>query len=121
MARDAAIEARLVGWAQWLQAGRRGEGYPSVSVLHRSWMPPAPGQVPSIKVATGVDHVHQVTHKAVKELSLRLSNTLVVHYLMRLPVAEQAARLHCQPSTVHARIDEAHRRISLALRGFYEL
>lgn len=78
-----------------------------------------------MKVAVGSDHVHRQTHAAVSALSMRLANTVVVHYLLRLSLAEQAERLSCQVSTVHARLEQAHREIAQHLQGarreFYEL
>lgn len=111
MARDESIETRLQEWAQWVGAGRRAQGFPVMSVLHPSWLPPAPGQRPMMKVAAGNDRRHRETHLAIESLSLRLSNTVVVHYCLRLPIEQQAQRLQCQPSTVQARVCEAHKRL----------
>jgi DNA-directed RNA polymerase specialized sigma24 family protein len=108
MARDPQIEARLMRWAEQLTVGD-GSGYPVTSVLHPSWQPPSPGITPTLKVRAHSD-VRQ-THRAVMKLSQGLADTLVVHYCMRLPVAEQAARLRCAPGTVHTRIDTAHRQL----------
>ena len=106
MARIDAIEARLVRWAQHLVVGD-GSGFPTMCVLHPQWQPPAPGQTPTMKVSHATDA--RETHRAIGLLSMRLANTLVVHYVLKLPLAEQAARLGCTPSTVIARIDLAHR------------
>jgi DNA-directed RNA polymerase specialized sigma24 family protein len=110
MARDAAIEARLVQWAQWLATGD-GSGYPTMSVLHPNWTPPSPGVMPSLKVAAPSSA--RETHRAIAKLSQRLANTLIVHYVMRPPMAEQAARLQCTENTVYVRIDQAHRLLRL--------
>jgi DNA-directed RNA polymerase specialized sigma24 family protein len=109
MARDANIEARLQRWAVMLTVGD-GSGYPVTSVLHENWQPPAPGQTPTLKVGASSDA--RQTHRAIATLSQRLANTLVVHYVMRLSLAEQAERLGCAPSTVTARIDAAHARLA---------
>ena len=42
---------------------------------------------------------------------MRLANTLVVHYCLKVPLAEQALRLECTEQTVVARVDLAHRRL----------
>lgn len=106
MARDAVIEARLQRWAQYVSVGD-GSGFPVMSVLHPQWQPPTPGTTPTLKVAR-VSDVRE-THRAIGTLSQRLANTLVVHYCLRLSVAEQAQRLDCAVRTVHERIDTAHR------------
>lgn len=103
------MEVRLQAWASWLRAGRQGEGYPTKSVLHQSWMPPAPGMQPGMRMSTGSDHQERALHRAIQALSVRLQNTLVVVYLMRASVDEQVMRLDCQPSTVRARVAEAKR------------
>lgn len=108
MARDQRIEARLQRWAQWVTVGD-GSGYAAVNTLHPNWSPPTPGMRPSLKVAKGSDAPQ--THRAIRRLSLRLANTLVVHYCLRLPLADQAARLECAESTVGQRVEEAHRRL----------
>lgn len=117
MARDAEIERRLQEWAQWITLGRRGDGFPVTNVLHESWLPPAPGTTPTMKVGTGNEARNRETHRAVGSLSVRLANTVVVHYCQRLPIAQQASRLQCGLSTIHARIDEAHRRIRQWIHG----
>jgi DNA-directed RNA polymerase specialized sigma24 family protein len=111
-ARDEAIEARLQRWAQWVTAGD-GSGFPAMSVLHPSWQPPSPGTTPTLKVGSNSDA--QQTHRALKQLSLRLRNTVVVHYCHKVPLAEQARRLECAESTVTARIGLIHQQVRQAL------
>jgi DNA-directed RNA polymerase specialized sigma24 family protein len=108
MARDPRIEARLQRWADWVSVGD-GSGYPVMSVLHSEWQPPSPGVTPTMKVSSSSDV--RATHRAVGRLSQRLANTLVVHYCMKLPLAEQAMRLDCAESTVMQRVDLAHRQL----------
>ncbi len=114
MARDARIEARLQRWAAWITVGD-GSGYPMTSVLDQSWLPPTPGQTPTLKVGMSSDA--RQTHRAVALLSVRLANTLVVHYVLRLSLHQQAVRLGCSMSTVTARIDNAHRQLVANLVG----
>lgn len=111
-ARDQAIEARLQRWAQWVTAGD-GSGFPTMSVLHREWTPPSPGTTPTLKVAASSD-VRQ-THRALERLSLRLKNTVVVHYCHKVPLAEQARRLECAESTVVQRVALVHRLLRVEL------
>jgi DNA-directed RNA polymerase specialized sigma24 family protein len=110
-ARDEAIEARLQRWAQWVTVGD-GSGFPTMSVLHREWTPPSPGTTPTLKVSASSD-VRQ-THRALEQLSVRLRNTVVVHYCHKVPLAEQARRLECAESTVVQRVAVA-RRMLLAI------
>ena len=105
MARDEQIEARLLRWAAGVTVGD-GSGYSSVNPLHPNWSPPTPGMRPTMKVA-GASDVGE-THRAIAQLSQRLRNTVVVHYCLRLPLAEQAERLGCAESTVVQRLQAAH-------------
>jgi DNA-directed RNA polymerase specialized sigma24 family protein len=112
VARDVDIEARLQRWADYVSVGD-GSGFPSMSVIHREWTPPSPGMMPSMKVAPSSDA--RQTHRAIGKLSQRQANTLVVHYVLKLPLADQALRLGCAESTVTARIDQAHARLRAEL------
>ena len=124
--RDAAMDVdvlhqRLLAWAAWLTGGGSGAGYPTKSVLHSSWLPPAPGSTPTMKTTpAGSTAPQRELHAIISQaLSVRLQNTLAVVYLMRASAEEQAALLECQPSTVRARVGEAKRLIALALaKGF---
>lgn len=107
--RDPKIEQRLQRWAQWLKVGD-GSGFPSMSVLHPEWQPPSPGTTPTLKVGTAGDDVKQ-THRLIGLLSQRMQTTLVVHYVKGGAVADQAAELAIAESTVHERIDRAHRQL----------
>jgi DNA-directed RNA polymerase specialized sigma24 family protein len=114
MARDPAIEARLVRWAQGVTVGD-GSGFPAMSVLHPSWQPPAPGLTPTLKSGPGSDVTH--THALIRRLSERLIATLVVHYILRPPVAEQALMLGCEADTVHARVERAHAELQRMIQA----
>jgi DNA-directed RNA polymerase specialized sigma24 family protein len=115
MARNAVIELRLQRWAEWRTNGS-GEGYPSISVLHREWLPAVAGAAPVLRVY-GVSEVAQ-THQAIGQLSARLRDTIVVHYIIRGSVADQAAQLGCAQSTLHTRIDRAHAELQSILGSF---
>lgn len=113
------LQQRLLAWAAWLTGGKGAAGYPTKSVLHNSWLPPAPGSTPTMASApaSGGSRERQLHAIISQVLSVRLQNTLVVVYLMRAPAAEQVLLLDCQPSTVRARVGEAKRLIALALSG----
>lgn len=114
MADDAVdtIDARLKDWARWVTIGRSSEGFPKVNVLHTSWLPPTPGSTPTLRVSRMDDKRHRAMHAAIGALSMRLANTVVVHYCYRLTDAEQCERLGCARSTLHQRLQSARRQIS---------
>lgn len=115
MARDTEIEARLLRWAQAVTVGD-GAGYPVKCVLHEDWSPPGNGITPTMKVAPASDV--RETHRAIATLGGHLRDTVVVHYVYKGTLAEQALRLECQPDTVLDRIERAHRAIRQALGSF---
>lgn len=108
------VEVRLKDWAQWLTVGD-GSGYSSKCTLHPEWSPPTPGTTPTMKVSAAT-HVHE-THRAIKRLSERLQQTLVLTYCTNLSVEDMALRLACQPGTVKARVWTAHRELAQLLQG----
>jgi DNA-directed RNA polymerase specialized sigma24 family protein len=108
MARDAAIEARLLRWAEYMKSGD-GSGYPVRNVLDENWSPPAPGATPSMRTCPMNDA--RQTDRLVRKLSERLQATLVAHYIKRMPAALAAVELECMPDTVTARIEAAHRAL----------
>ena len=114
MARDTEIHARLLAWAQYVTGGD-GAGHPVMRVLHRQGQAPSPGTTPTMKVSA--PSAARQTHRAIGMLSLRLANTLVVHYVLKPPIAEQAERLECAEPTVYARVDAAHRQLRGLLFG----
>jgi DNA-directed RNA polymerase specialized sigma24 family protein len=111
------LHGRLQAWANWLTAGGSGEGYPTKSVLHSSWLPPAPGMTATMRTSVGDGgRRERALHQAISQvLSVRLQNTLVVVYVMPASAAEQATLLDCQASTVRARVREAKALIARAL------
>jgi len=112
MARIERVEKRLQEWAQMLKVGD-GSGYSTKSTLHPEWSPPSAGMTPTMK--TCVPSQARETHRAIARLSERLQNTLVLHYVTNLSVADQAARLGCQPGTIDQRIWAAHRHLVVIL------
>lgn len=108
------IEMRLVRWAEYVTVGD-GSGYPSKSVLHKSWMPPTQGTSSTLKVSAPTDA--RQTHRAIGFLSLRLANTVVMHYVLKPPIDEQAERLGCKIPTVYTRVEQAHRQLQQLLCG----
>lgn len=108
MARDQAMEQRLLRWAEWVKTGD-GSGYPVKSVLHEDWSPPSPGITPTMKVSPANDA--RSTHRLVSRLSERLQHTLWAHYVMRMSDVQAGEVLECMPDTVQARIEAAHRAL----------
>jgi|GEM_PF-1497778 len=112
------LHERLQAWAAWLTAGTSGAGYPTKSVLHSSWLPPTPGSTPTMRTTpTSSTKQQRELHAVIQTLCLRLQNTLVVVYLMRVSPAVQATLLDCQPSTVRARVAEAKQLIANELNA----
>lgn len=105
------IEQRLLEWAHWRTGGSVG-GYPVLNVLHQSWMPPAPGRLPTMASGGRSTARERTLDAAIQALSVRLQNTLVVVYLMKLPARERASRLQCEEATVRMRVLEAKRLLS---------
>ena len=114
-----AVHQRLLSWAQWVSTGGTAVGYPMKSVLHESWLPPAPGSAPTMRVSMGSDKRERETHRAIAQLCIRLRNTVVAHYCHKVPLAEQATRLDCQPTTVEARVREARTAIGVVLNAMH--
>lgn len=110
------LERRLLEWGAWV-AGQssRVSGYPCTSVLHPSWSPPTRGSTPTMATASGSTVRERHTDRLVRALSKTLQNTLAVVYVRRVPPAERAALLQCQPSTVPARVREAKHQIRAML------
>lgn len=109
MARIAEIEDRLLRWAEYFKSGDTC-GYPVKSTLHEDWSPPSPGMTPSMRVAPANDAPQ--THRMVARLSERLQATLVAVYVKRMTVVQAGVVLACEPATVHARIETAHRGLA---------
>lgn len=112
MARDAQIHERLQRWAQGITVGD-GSGYPSMSIIHPEWQPPSPGVTPTLKSTAGSDV--RETHRAIATLSSRLVATVVVYYVLRPPLPDQARMLGCTVDTVHGRIERVHRQLAQLL------
>jgi DNA-directed RNA polymerase specialized sigma24 family protein len=114
VARDEHMHALLLAWAQYVTVGD-GSGYPVLSVLHQDWSPPTPGMTPTMKVSAPSSA--RETHRAIARLSQRLSNTLVVHYVLKPALAEQALRLECAEATVYLRVEAAQQQLRSILLG----
>lgn len=108
-----AVERRLLAWGAWVAGGHQ-VGYPMTSVLHENWMPPAPGQLPTMQAARSTAQERQM-HGLVEKLSLKLRNTLVVVYVLRLPLGQREQRLQCEAGTVRVRITQAKAQLHAML------
>lgn len=107
------VERRLQEWAAWFNAGgTNGVGWPMKSVLHPSWMPPAPGTV--VQAASAVrlgDQRERQVHAAIGGLSDKLIVAVVVRYAKRLPFADGAAVAGCGEQALKARVARAHEQL----------
>ncbi len=110
-----ALESRLLAWGAWLGSGGRGEGFPRTNILHKNWLPPAAGSRPGVVVAGSANTQEREVQAAVGQLSVRLANALVLHYVYRMPVPEAALRQECALATAYARVEEGRRRLRVAL------
>lgn len=115
MARDQAMDLRLRRWADWVLNGS-SDGFPSISVLHKEWLPAVAGAAPTLRIS-GVSDVAQ-THVAIGQLSVRLRDTIVVHYVEGGPVQRQADRLGCAVRTLHTRVERAQAELRAVVGVF---
>lgn len=110
--RAEAVDARLHQWAQWVSTRGASAGYPAINTLHQNWQPGrGMGRLPAS--SGGAMHVRErMTHEAIASLTVKLSDAVVVHYVKRGSVEQQAEQLGCAVSTVHARVREAKRQVA---------
>jgi len=105
------IDVRLREWAQWVSTGGASGGFPSVNVLHSSWHPgTSVGRLPVMQSGSRHERERR-THEAIAALSVRLSDTLVQHYVKRGTCDQQAQALGCKLSTLHARLRQARHQV----------
>lgn len=109
MARIEDIERRLLNWARWRIDRTSGVlGYAAASLEERvdgeGW--DAQAVIPT------VDCEASDTEVAVQALESRLKATVEEVYLKGGGLRRKAAQLCCSEATIHARIDEAHRKLS---------
>lgn len=117
MLSDDQVHQRLLAWAWWRKSARQGDGFPTVNILHPSWMPPAGGRRPGMRVSPATDdRQHREIERAVSLLSRRLRETVQEHYLQGGDAAAQARRLQCAESTRRSRLQEARRWIGEILQ-----
>lgn len=117
MARDPGIDNMLQRWAERVTVGN-GSGFPTMSTLHPSWQPPPPGQMPTMRTFKGDDYGEAAQmHRLVARLSTKQFNAVVAHYLLHVPMAEQAKRLGCGERTVIERVERAQRELRAWLSG----
>ena len=106
------MEQRLREWAEWIGVNGAAGGFPRKSVLHPSWLPPAPGGMPMAAAHPQPRQREIELHQHVLQLPIRQQNALCVVYLMRRTIAEQAALLNVKGSTVRARGSSTIRTVS---------
>jgi len=131
MARIEWVHARLLQWAAW-KASRdaKQSGFPKVNVIGRWWEPPNGREAQAFIPIDDTEAF--ATEQAVRGLDTRLQETVEQHYIASGSMSDDARALGCSISTVHARIEEAHRKLREAFDqrdpnrtpdkpGFYQL
>lgn len=109
MAKIEAIERRLENWARWKMRAGGHLNYAGVN-----WETLGEGRSGYREAVIPIDDCEAAdTDAAIHQLPKHLQETLGVHYTgEHTDIPSQAQRLGCAVSTVHARIDDAHRRLS---------
>jgi hypothetical protein len=111
MARIEDIERRLLNWARWKAGGRSGGlGYSAIN-LQAAVVGGGRDGYREATIPTN-DCEADETDQAVLALPSELRRTVEVVYVEGGGMAQKARRLCCAEPTVHARIDQAHRKIS---------
>jgi hypothetical protein len=111
-----ALERELVAWGSYVAGGREVAGYPVMSVIHPNWTPPAKGMPAKLPMRPREYIRERRVDIVVRRMSRKLQDALAVRYVRRMPYAEQAMALGCQPGTVDARVREAKRQLQTVLR-----
>jgi hypothetical protein len=108
MAKIDYIEFRLLNWARWkMRAGGR------LNYAGINWESAGTSSGYREAVIPIDDCDASVTNDAVLQLPKHLQETLLEHYTgEHTDVPTQARKLGCGVSTVHARIEDAHHRLS---------
>lgn len=109
MAKIQAIENRLMNWVRWkLRAG----GTLRYAAVNYDAIGSGSGYREAVIPVDDCEACE--TDAAVRLLPGHLRATLDEHYMgEHIDIPSQAAKLKCAVSTVHARIDDAHRRLSI--------
>jgi DNA-directed RNA polymerase specialized sigma24 family protein len=108
------MEQVLQGWGAWVDSGGRTGNYPRTSPLHPTWMPPsASAERETPRAGRNFSDVHA----QIAELPPKLRDSLLLHYVLKLPPKTHGERVGCTPSAVSARILRAHRALAAALQG----
>ena len=111
MARDPNIERRMENWRRWKRgAGSVGLGYGNASIWNRIQVDRSPNRA-SVVPTNAIEG--DQTNDAINTLTKHLKETVHVYYLCDDSIELKARALGCGVSTVHARIKEAHRLITI--------
>lgn len=114
MARLPDIERRLLNWARWkIGCTSGGLGYAATAMRERV---DGEGYDAQAHIPT-VDTEAEQTEQAVQALDGRLRMTVETFYIDGGSERKKLAKLCCSKTTLHARIDEAHRALSAWLSG----
>lgn len=118
MARIDWVEARLLEWAEWIRSHGQsdyGTGFPVRNCLDPDWGAPSTGQRIGFKIV--MRGKGAATHQALRDLSITVQQTIVLHYVENMPTIQVARRLKCACSTVDQRIWKAHSELARVLRN----
>ena len=109
MAKIEAIERRLENWARWKMRAGGHLNYAGVN-----WETLGDGRSGYREAVIPIDDCEAAdTDAAIQLLPRHLQDTLTEHYTgEHADIPSQAKKLGCAVSTVHARIEDAHRRLS---------
>lgn len=111
MARDPNIERRLENWVRWRRGyGNVGLGYGSGSMWNQVQVDRSPNRA-SVVPTNAIEG--DETNDAINTLPVYLKETVYVYYLSDDSIGVQARALGCAVSTVHSRIKDAHRLITI--------
>ncbi len=110
------VEARLVEWAAWFNAGGCSAGaWPKKNILHPSWMPPCGGWSAAVVSGARPSTRERQVHAAIGKLTDKLIVCIVLRYCKRMTAAEQAKHLQCTEPAIEGRLKRARDCLSTLL------
>jgi len=83
-----------------------------MSVIHPNWTPPSQGMSARMPMPARSTLAEQAMDAAIRDLSVKLRDSLYVVYVKRASVLQRSEMLQCKPGTVDARVREAKRQLS---------
>jgi hypothetical protein len=112
------VEARLVEWAAWFNAGGCSDGaWPKKNILHPSWMPPCGGWSATVVSGARPSARERQVHAAIGLLTDKLIVCIVLRYAKRMTAPQQAATLGCTEQAIDTRLKRARDLVWDELQG----